>query len=288
MITNTVFVPHNGESMSNKFSYKEMEEFASLVSAGETTNTFHCKTGHGNDRCYVTHKGDVVLAYCHHCGAKGSYKVGRAAYKQHKAKAPKPVYHNSHLMPQDINEIPAKWPIEAIKWVIDGGLSLQEAQQQGFVWSEKLGRVLIPMYLDGYEGWLGRRINGDGPKYLLKVVDKESFVYHIKTNESRVVVLVEDVLSALHVAKAGYNVIALLGTALQDRHKKLLLDEKYIEFYVWLDNDKRQVKLNQARIRRDLLLYGEAHLVKTDDDPKHCDVKGVLGEAVDGEVVHKS
>lgn len=269
-----------------RFSYKQMEEYAALVRdspENTTVNIHHCKSGHNNDRLYITNKGDVVVAYCHHCKYKGSWKVKRAAYKKHVAAIGKKSYHHlSGNLPADLLIATDKWPIKAIKWALDAGLTTADILSNGFGYSPKLNRVVIPIIHNGYKGYTARRLDGDGPKYLNAYKDgKDGFVFTKRVGTSKVLVIVEDILSTIRVAGAGYNAVALLGTSLDQNIINLILAEGYTDFILWLDNDNPDVKLQQARIKQTLELFGKCNLVKTDNDPKsytNKEIESILGD----------
>lgn len=58
-------------------TYLSNEEFVPMAPEGPgTVNIHHCKDGPGNDKLYITRKDDgTILAYCHHCGKRGSHRV---------------------------------------------------------------------------------------------------------------------------------------------------------------------------------------------------------------------
>lgn len=257
----------------NRFTFKEMKEFRALVEdkpENTTINEHHCKEGHGNDRCYITKKDGFVVAYCHHCHHRGSIRIDRAAYKRYASKG-----SVGALPPRSI-ELPAdgqttvlSWPPTAIAWLTKAKLSISDIEEMGAVYSPRYNRVFLPCSTpQGYMGYIARRLGDEGPKYLARYNDELNFVYHYNVAPGKRVVFTEDVLSAKRVSLAGYNAVPLLGTALTPAIKLLIVREGYNEFVLWLDNDNRQVKQNQAALMRELRTYGKVRIIKTDDDPK--------------------
>lgn len=110
---------------------------------------------------------------------------------------------------------PAGW-----QWVLRGGLSPEDAvSRYGLHWHEATRRVLLPIYgpTGAMTALLGRSVHGERPKYLMLGGDKHA-IYRTPKTDSPVVVVVEDILSAIAVSRTGVNAIAVLGTALTPEH----------------------------------------------------------------------
>ena len=102
-----------------------------------------------------------------------------------------------------------------------------------------MDRVILPVW--GEEGllyWQGRALTQrDGvPKYI-NVTTKRKSVYFVVNMDSDTTVLVEDILSALAVARAGANSLALLGSSMNMGVQEFIKTNKV---RVWLDPDKRK------------------------------------------------
>ena len=266
----------------NKFTYKEMRELleeAGELEEGQSINIHHCKEGHNNDRLYITNKGEATLFYCHHCSKRGALKNKLAAYKKY-ARASEggtKHYHQSSMLPNDINTVPSTWPIEALKWPLTAKLSFTDMEALGLAYSPRINRVCVPVTFAGeYRGFIARRIEGDGPKYLAryKQEDRDNFIYARCSQESSTVVIVEDVLSCAKLEKAGYNVVALLGTHISDSLIHFL-SSNFSTYIEWLDDDNPDVKMKQVKLRNQLSLYGNVRLVKTPNDPKTYSIKEI-------------
>ena len=256
-----------------KFSYKEMRDILEDVGEleeGQSVNIHHCKDGHNNDRLYITNKGEVTLFYCHHCAKRGSLKNNLATYKRYTRTSGEKRYHQSSMLPSDINTVPSTWPVEALKWPLTARLSFTDMETLGLAYSPRINRVCVPVTFSGeYRGFIARRIEGDGPKYLAryKQEDRDYFIYARCPYDSSTVVIVEDVLSAAKIEKAGYNVVALLGTHISDSLIHFI-SSNYSTYIEWLDDDNPDVKMKQVKLRHQLSLYGNVRLIKTPNDPK--------------------
>lgn len=254
----------------DRFTLSEMREFASMVEdepINTTIHKHHCKNGRGNDRLYITKNETGVVAFCHHCGKKGgvSQYLPNLARKRNTKAATARI---SKKLPSGITS-PREWPVEALKWPLSAKLTFAEIEEEGFLWCPSIGRVVLPIMNNGYQGYIARLVEGDGPKYLASVSDKSKFVFHKLVNpDSQTCVIVEDVLSAIRLARSGYNAIALLGTSLTDEVLNTLLYNKYNKFIIWMDNDNPQVKMNQIKVRNTLSPYGDVSIIKTSTDPK--------------------
>jgi hypothetical protein len=267
--------------MNERFSYKEMKELLAghSLQIGDTINIFHCKKGHNNDRLFITKKDDCVLFFCHHCGKKGKLNTTRAAYKKRTGQLTntKNKPRMSTAMPADGILEPQKWPVEAMRWTSRAGMSLTDIEEAGMQYSPSFNRVIVPVSFEGqYNGWVGRRVGNDDsiPKYLAAYVDRGKNIYVCRTNTEKEIILVEDILSARKLAKAGYNSVALLGTSLSDE-MFYYLTVRYNSFIIWLDNDNAQVKLNQLKLMNKLSVVGNVRIVKSDKDPKEYSLKEI-------------
>lgn len=110
---------------------------------------------------------------------------------------------------------PAGW-----QWVLRGGLSPEDAADRyGMRWHEPTRRVLLPIYgpTGAMTALLGRAVHGERPKYLMLGGDKNA-IYRTPKTDSKAVVVVEDILSAIAVSRTGINAVAVLGTALTATH----------------------------------------------------------------------
>jgi hypothetical protein len=163
-------------------------------------------------------------------------------------------------------------PWKAIHWLWGAGFMAPDEVEFEVLWSKKHNRVIFPIYyrkitplgtVDGaLEGWVGRNVDGEKPKYLTRKTSDERLLYKVSGSEE--VVFVEDILSALKVHKAtGYTCVALLTTHIDFHLAKQFVDRK---MYLWLDGDmytksiKKVKRLNQFGFK--------IKSVRTELDPK--------------------
>jgi len=143
-------------------------------------------------------------------------------------------------------------------------------------WSDMWERLIIPLYEYGnfgkeltYKmvGWVGRDVEykkgNKYPKWLTRSMKGKRRCFMAPGNPN-VVVLVEDVISAMKVAEStGYTTIALLTTSIGDDLMRWLR-EKVV--YLWLDSDMLAHSVKTVSRMRGLGL--KAKHIHTTKDPK--------------------
>lgn len=247
-------------------------------SEGVTVNINHCKQGKDNARLYITTKSDRILAYCHHCGRRGCHYLANYARARTRGQGGTDGIHSSRNSKFRGREIVSsekyiteinQWPAEARHWIGRAGLTQAEVEQFNIGYYEPDQRVMLPIYNKGeLVGYQMRRIfaHDNRPKYDTRKKVKPLLFYNEQHDDSNRLVIVEDILSAIKVGRQ-YNTCALLGTNL-DLSSVAYIAGKYDNVDVWLDNDNRQVKLNQVKLKRKLGAFCNVRVIKTDIDPK--------------------
>ena len=154
-------------------------------------------------------------------------------------------------------------PPAALKWVLAGGLTPEDAYENyGFRWHEEARRVLIPF--EG--GILGRAVHGERCKYRL-YGSPGLYALPIAGDGDRAVVVVEDILSAIAVNRAGWPSVALLGTSVTGAMVARFAAPLVI---VWTDDDNAGERC-WWRLRKMLALWpSEVRRVASQKEPKHC------------------
>ncbi|SEN68716.1 Toprim domain-containing protein [Pseudorhodobacter antarcticus] len=212
-----------------------------------------------------------VSLYCHRCGANEFQPHGeRSIAEILAARQAEDVLSSQTLphMPPDAVPLPAG-PLEAWQWVLKGGLSPEDATgTYGMHWHEKTRRVLIPIYgpTGGMVGLLGRAVFKERPKYRMMSGNADT-IFRAPHRDSPVVVVVEDVLSAIAVHRAGVNAVAVLGTAITPEHAAQITQSSG-EVVGWFDADGAGDKA-WTRLRGRMGLYPVVLTrVQTAKDPK--------------------
>lgn len=169
-------------------------------------------------------------------------------------------------------------PSEAHVWVLKSGLSPEEATDTyGFLYDPKTRRVSLPFV----GGFLSRAVFNERPKYVKSGADTE--MYSICKLDERLVIVTEDMMSAIKVHKAGYNVTAILGTAVTPTIASALA--KFDTVVCWTDGDEAG-DAAWVKLRKRMALYPVNLVrVRTDDDPKEftaAQIRALIGEKLNG------
>ena len=164
----------------------------------------------------------------------------------------KPVYMESLAFTKHI-------PKKAMKWLVQNRINLKEIEEYNILWCQD-NETLILVHTDEY--WQGRHFGNYGIKYLSKG-RKPLTIY----GDSDIIILVEDVLSAIKIARLSpeYCAMPLLGSSLSTEHEETLRN-KFNTIHVWLDRDKAKQGI---KISRNLKQKGiTSRTIITDLDPK--------------------
>ncbi len=181
-------------------------------------------------------------------------------------------------LPFDVTKI---IPLKALLWLNKYNVTKEELEAYGICYSPVFERLILPVYDVNKRliYWQGRYF-GDGssdkhPKYFNVRSTREDIWFDTKT-DSEVIVVVEDILSALAIGRSGYRAIALLGSYISDslilrlqaltNESNAGLQSKGKQVCVWLDLDKQCESL---RYSKRLNVFGvRAKTIITELDPK--------------------
>ena len=172
-------------------------------------------------------------------------------------------------------------PAEALQWVLLGGLTPEEAQDTyGMRWHEDVRRVLIPIYKHNtLQGILGRAVYGERPKYRMLGGPADT-IYRLPHRADQATVVVEDILSAIAVWRAGANAVAVLGTAITPQQAAEIAAGA-TDVIGWFDADKAG-DAAWSKLRGRLALHPvKLKRIRTSDDPKRlhrADLRRLLAQ----------
>lgn len=214
--------------------------------------------------------GSTILAHCHHCGKSGSYRENKFRSLASLKRASE--YTNSSTntisLPADYETSVREWPAKARAWIYRYGITDAEITKYGIGYSNRERRVVLPSWEDGVLlGYQTRRIFDEdtGPKYTT-YYNKKNFVWKDLTSTNNILVICEDVLSAIKLHRC-YASMALLSTHLHKNNIKYLFG--YDEIMIYLDNNNSEVKMNSLKIKQELLLYvPKVKIIERECDPK--------------------
>ncbi len=191
----------------------------------------------------VTRTRKGFFAYCFRCHERAVHNRSKLTFRQiknllneQKEDVNKEYNYDVVVLPYDFTPT---IPDIGLLWLRTYNITDEEIRRYNLGFSPSLNRLILPVYLDGeLVYWQGRKLDASdmhSPKYL-NIRAKRSGVYFCVFDKSESTVLVEDILSAIAVARAGFNAIALLGSYVGDDIYPAIKTEKA---YVWLDPDKR-------------------------------------------------
>ena len=229
---------------------------------GERTYEHHigCPESQGEQdhkpRLWIQNDGNWVAYYCHHCGEKVNKPYRPSLFD---------VPIRKHVimetdMDAQLGTLTPKIPGPELNWLFKHHLSKEDLDNYVVMYSTKLKRIVFPIA----GGFVARSVT-DKPKWLSIGKGEQRIIYGAPTNKTSIV-LVEDIVSAIRVASAGYNVMALFGTSLHEQGKHLIVgDDEITGVMVWLDADATG---KATKIYKDLSLYKDTQVIYTEQDPK--------------------
>jgi hypothetical protein len=215
----------------------------------------------------VSHNDTGYSAYCFRCGPVGFDPHGYqsiaeiARLKELNAEASVP---QTKELPNDFT---LDIPIDSFSWLARGGISIIHARNRGIGWSDRLGRIVLPIYKDGeLVYWQARAVTpGQSPKYSNPPVSKSEILYTAgDSSDTRRVIVTEDILSAIRVG-AHCPTACILGTKVSDSQAAQLAAYARVSF--WLDPDEAGLR-GSAAGKRTLSLVTRADVISSDVDPK--------------------
>lgn len=243
---------------------------------GEEYKYNHEKCGDTRQRLYIKRNHSGWLYHCFNCGWSGFKKAGQVnsltdikEYLNDRQSSScgddKSDSDRRNLsLPFDCTH---ELPVLATHWFRGYGITDEEAKQYHFRHSPKLSRLILPLYNKGGEliFWQGRTLrkpSKDNPKYI-NVTSKKND-YAILNPKCNTVVLVEDILSSIKVARQVAS-IPILGSYVSTSLLQYL--KGYDTIYCWLDMDKRFDSLRYSQKIR-LLTGKPCSSIITKLDPK--------------------
>lgn len=257
-------------------NYLNKEEYLPFApdEYGKQVHVNHADCEAGTDtkkRLYIRRLEDGrVLAYCHHCCKSGSYSEAKFRSLEAIKGGFKHTDSTSKTLslPVDYETSISSWPARARAWIHRYGITDEEITKYGIGYSARERRVILPSWEDGVLlGYQTRKIFDEdtGPKYTT-YHQKKNFVWKDLTNTNGVLVICEDVLSAIKLRRF-YSSMALLSTHLHKCNYHYLFE--YTNILIYLDNNNPEVKLKALSMKKELEMYGSlVKIISIEKDPK--------------------
>ena len=200
-----------------------------------------------------------------HCFACGYHLSGNKSIDNMKKK----LYQWKPSDPKDLDileEAVYNIPPEPLTWLKKYNLTNDDILRHNIFWYPPKKLLVFPIYDgDRLVAFSGRYFgdNPEHPKYITKVA-KHGFWKFIPKTGSDIIVLTEDVVSAIRVSH-NFNAVPLLGTnAPTDLFLRLL--PLHLRMVTWLDRDKAKEAMTiSSRARQ----YFPAQTLVTPKDPKY-------------------
>ena len=228
-------------------------------------------------------EGDTVRGDCPDCGGKNTFTAnksgGAVLYNCYKLGCKISGVHTVGMtaadiqaLMQEIEQDKPKPKVEAMvlpEYVVPSGSGLDafrdkwDLWDQGLMYDLKDRRAVFPIFINGVMlDAVGRALQGAEPKWL-RYTGKANY-FLAGTGET--VVVVEDVISAITVAKLGFTGMAILGTSLSVAHMEHL--GNYSQVIVALDPDAAHKTL---RFRQEIEAWTGVGTIalRLDDDIKY-------------------
>ena len=228
-------------------------------------------------------EGDTVRGDCPDCGGKNTFTAnksgGAVLYNCYKLGCKISSVHTVGMTAADIQarmqEVEQDKPkpkveiMELPEYVVRSGSGLDafrdkwDLWDQGLMYDLKDRRAVFPIFIDNVLiDAVGRALAGAEPKWLRYTGKANYFI----GGTGKTVVVVEDVISAITVAKLGFTGMAILGTSLSVAHMEQL--GNYSQVIVALDPDAAHKTL---RFRQEIEAWTGATTIalRLDDDIKY-------------------
>lgn len=247
-----------------RLRYEEFVPFAS-PEIGKEVRIHHCRSGKDNDKLFIKRTEDgTILGFCHHCHASGRFRS-----RTHKTVSPTPVRSFNYGLPSGSLgfERFIDWHPLAKVW-ISKYLSFQQIRDLGVLYYD---RLIFPITQDSeYVGYMSRKVLPEDPKpkwlTMRPSSKKEKFYWYCNTG-SHHVAITEDIISAKKISEYCSS-YALLGSHLSS-HGLAKITKNHNKFYIFMDDDKPNIKVLQSELKRRLELFGDVTVVHAGTDPKN-------------------
>ena len=224
--------------------------------------------GDGNTMI-VSRNARGISYWCHRCHTKGWLPTERSLAERiaalREATELDGTAQQSLELPGPGKFDPQDWPDQPRVWLYKAGFSNDEIRRHGWYWNPRMGRVILPVKVDGKTiYWQGRGFDPARPKAINPTVNREGLV--AKYGRGDWIALTEDMLSAAKVGGVS-EAWALLGTVLS-YSTALALSEAGRPVLLMLDDDPAG-RRGAAEAAKTLNLLGvRNHQVYFGKDPK--------------------
>lgn len=160
---------------------------------------------------------------------------------------------NTVFLPADCN---ISYPERALDWIRQYELTKNDLLNHNVMWSDSYQRLIFPIYANGVLlAWQGRSFSLNKTPLTHKTIPKWFGRGNLKDcfnilGKGNILILTEDVISALKVSKCGVMAMPLYGCVVgRERFKRLYsLYKDEVEVRIWLDYDKAKEAVREAKL----------------------------------------
>lgn len=253
-------------------SYLRYDEFVPFApdTVGKVRVNHSSATCSGGRDCMVIERLDNgnLSAHCFRCGLSG-YKMD-STINPYKHRSTESLPKRGLLkLPTDLIYNKEDFPVHAISYLFKSGV-----YDCPFIgWSESAQRIYFRL---SQSEFLARSLDKDCPNKWIENIDDKYKHCLFENTISSLLIVVEDVVSALALNHLGISTLCLYGSSFTARHKAII--NKYCTKFppgeppvlmVWLDDDTPTIKLAQANIANDLYsLINNVAILTSPYDPK--------------------
>lgn len=245
-------------------------EEAKLLPLGHDKRIGHfCGEG---DVLKIAHTPKGYTAYCFRCADNGFTPIERQKLSDfdilNQQEAAQEMTRTMELPSDFTQEIPTRHAL----WLFRAGLSMDRIRDSGFGYSERLGRVVLPVYENNKLVYIQARATQfpeQQPKYLnIKGAEKDDIIYTAKPDNelfASTVVITEDILSANRVGEVCLA-YSIMGTKLSNGQALKISSHDHAIW--WLDGDNAGIT-GARKGSRALQFYTRSQrIIRTPKDPK--------------------
>lgn len=234
----------------------------------------------------IAHTKDGYSAYCFRCSETGFTPHVRQTLSQFdflQQREEEDAIHATMALPSDFT---TDIPQDHALWLYKAGIGVLDINRLGFGYSERLSRVVLPVYDNGELVYLqarATRFPEQQPKYLnIAGANKSGILYTQKPEVPLLcnsVVLTEDILSAARIGEIT-TAFSLLGTKLSDGQANKI--GVYDTVIFWLDGDDAGIKGARKGSQKLQFLVNTIKVIRTPLDPK-CYSQRLIRKILNGE-----
>ncbi len=254
---------------------QDWQAIAKALPVGQSRKVLHCGS---SPAAKVSQNGAGLLMHCFRCGETEFIPHGpRSTAEILAARQATESLSQARCIPaRAIHLTDPQCPSTALLWPLRAGLTPETASSvYGMRYDPVTQRVLIPLK----EGFLARAVNNERPKYI-KAGAKDTETYCLFDKGGDLVIVTEDILSAIAVNRAGFNSIAVLGTSFSATITAEI--GAFSTVICWTDADKAGDEAF-VKLRKRLRLYDTKLLrIRTEKDPKQvhkAQIKAIIGDS---------